>query len=122
MDSSAQSGAVAKLGLKYEIPTDSHIKAKGVIPEQYPHFDGHFDGFPILPAVSQIDIIPFLTEILIRQPIRITEITRAKFVAMIRPNASFSIDIFLIKGERRGRWQITSEGKIFSKGSFAYEF
>jgi 3-hydroxymyristoyl/3-hydroxydecanoyl-(acyl carrier protein) dehydratase len=64
------------------------------IPENLPYFDGHFPGYPVLPAIAVIDFsFEFLKIILSKQEVNIKSIRSAKFYNVIRPNDDITVEI-----------------------------
>ena len=56
------------------------------IPGSSDYFDGHFPGYPILPAVAQIDLIMRCASQHLGTGMGISEIKRIKFTNLILPN------------------------------------
>ena len=84
-----------KLELVVHIEGDGLIRGQGRLMPQHPHLNGHFEGFPLLPAVSQLDIVQGLAERLLDKQLQIIECSRAKFAAMLQPGRSFDIAVTL---------------------------
>ena len=99
---------------------EDSIRAKGRLLPDHPHLNGHFEGFPLLPAVSQLDIVQGLAEMLLDRPLQIIACTRAKFAAMLQPGRSFEITVTLTPLTSGGQWLMKDGGDIFSKGCFTY--
>lgn len=88
------------------------------IPEDHPLFAGHFPGFPIFPAVGQIDLIQdHLAGILGREVI-ILRVIKAKFPLPILPDSRLRLDLSL--SENEASWKILSLGKICSLGTLQF--
>ena len=81
----------------------------------HPDFEGHFPEFPLLPAVSQIDLVIDLISVQLGLDLICSAVEKAKFKAMLRPDASITIRVEGA-GPQRARWLITGEGKIYSQG------
>ena len=59
-----------------------------------PYFDGHFPGFPILPAVALIDLAgEILKKILNNENLEIAKLKTAKFRKNIVPGDNLSIEV-----------------------------
>ena len=61
----------------------------------FPAFEGHFPGQPVLPAVVQLAAVRFLAATHLGKQLVPTGIDRAKFKAMIGPEEQVSITIRL---------------------------
>ena len=86
-----------------------------------PYFDGHFPGFPILPAVAQMElIVRYAARHLGTCPsvIDVSEIRRVKFSNLIRP--SIPLVLKLEKKEKTVSFNLSSpDGETaYSSGSF----
>jgi len=55
------------------------------IPDTSPYFDGHFPGFPLLPAVAQIEMVLRFASLYLGTGIDVSEIPRIKCTNIIRP-------------------------------------
>lgn len=98
---------------------EKHISATIHIKADHPHFSGHFDAFPVLPAVSQLDYIVNLLEQSLGQRVAITNVTKGKFHNLIRPNTTCQISL-RIDGNGLCNWVINSKDKLYSKGQICY--
>jgi acyl-coenzyme A synthetase/AMP-(fatty) acid ligase len=87
------------------------------VPKDLVHFDGHFDGHPVLPGVAQLDMV-------LRQARRAwpdmgvpERILRLKFKKLIRPGDR--LELFLIRNARAGRFdfEIRSESGSCASGT-----
>ncbi len=61
------------------------VTVQFTVPENYPYFDGHFPGNPLVPAVTQIGWVKILVEAIRGETIEEYRLTRFKFVSPIRP-------------------------------------
>jgi uncharacterized membrane protein/acyl-CoA synthetase (AMP-forming)/AMP-acid ligase II/3-hydroxymyristoyl/3-hydroxydecanoyl-(acyl carrier protein) dehydratase len=89
------------------------------VPEDSSYFDGHFPGFPILPAVAQADIVLRYAARYLGTGLTPSEIRRMKFINLIRP-----LTPHLLRIEKKGEtlvFTITSlSGEVvYSTGTFA---
>jgi 3-hydroxymyristoyl/3-hydroxydecanoyl-(acyl carrier protein) dehydratase len=65
--------------------TDNSVSLEFSIPGTSPCFDGHFPGFPILPAAAQADLTLRFASQYFGTRIEISEIRKIKFSNLIRP-------------------------------------
>lgn len=78
------------------------------VPGGSPYFEGHFPGFPILPAVAQTDLIVRYASRYLGTGLDISEIQRMKFTSMIRPSVPLVLRIE--KKAKTVSFRITSPG------------
>jgi len=78
------------------------------VPGTNPYFDGHFPGFPILPAIAQIELVIRYASRFFETGIDISEIPRIKFTNLIRPSAPLALKL-----ERKDK---TISFKMYSPG------
>lgn len=65
--------------------------------EAFLGFQGHFPGYPVLPAFVQLLLAQGVAEGLIGEPVRLSGVSRAKFLAQVRPD-----QMVLVTCKRRG--------------------
>lgn len=101
--------------------SDRRISAEYSFLATHPHFDGHFDGFPILPAVGQMDFLQAVARQWLGGSATIVRVSRAKFQAPILPGTSVRVD--LCRREERAdpsasgfEWHITAGDQTISRG------
>jgi len=97
--------------------TENSVSVKFSIPETSPYFDGHFPGFPILPAVAQAELVIRFASRCFETIVNPSEIKRFKFTNLIRPDAPLLLK--LTKKEKTISFNISSpENKIvYSTGT-----
>ena len=64
-----------------------------VIPPDFPAFNGHFPGNPLLPGVCQFGLCADALGRMLKKPVKIAAISRCKFVAPIRPGQQVQITL-----------------------------
>jgi len=62
------------------------ISAELCCPADFPAFDGHFPGQPVLPAVMQLVVVRMLVAKLLQAPLETVRTGKMKFKGMIKPN------------------------------------
>lgn len=78
----------------YEKSDTDQWNADWVVPTWLPYFQGHFEDFPVLPAVAIIDGCLFLIQnFLGEHDIQYKNIGRAKFSGIIQPGFQVNINI-----------------------------
>jgi 1-acyl-sn-glycerol-3-phosphate acyltransferase len=101
--------------------TSARLRAKCLMEERYPHFRGHFENFPILPAVSQVDLVRGIAAVILKKSIRVKRVRRSKFLRPIRPGDSLSIEVTLLENSSDAEWSLKGEQCEFSQGILTYE-
>lgn len=97
------------------------------VPAGHKVFDGHFDDFPIVAGVHQIDWVRDALSRYHGANVAVGAIPRAKFTAMIRPGAELKLTVTPIDGEgrspHRAKWLLiaSSGGQKFSEGRLEYD-
>lgn len=96
------------------------------LPPGHEIFKGHFDEFPIVAGVHQIDWVTAALSRYHGQAVTVTAIPRAKFTAMIRPGAALTLTVTpeCQEGQWRAKWRLMAEGsnpgQKFSEGRLEY--
>jgi len=85
---------------------ENSVSVEFSIPGASPYFDGHFNGFPILPAVAQAELVIRFAARHLGTTISPSEIKRFKFTNFIRPGASLLLK--LTKKEKTISFNISS--------------
>jgi 3-hydroxymyristoyl/3-hydroxydecanoyl-(acyl carrier protein) dehydratase len=65
--------------------TGNSLKLEFTVQGDSGYFDGHFPGFPILPAVGQIDLVLKFASRHFGIGTGVSEIRRIKFTSLVRP-------------------------------------
>ncbi len=58
-----------------------------------PMFDGHFPGNPILPGVFQLELTRLMAESVLKCPLTVREISKAKFRLPISPGETVRVEL-----------------------------
>ncbi len=81
------------------------------------YFDGHFDGFAVLPGVVQIDyVMKYAQEYLGIKPI-ISNINKLKFSNIIKPDMDISLKIDYSKDLNKITFKYFIDDSIYSSGN-----
>jgi 1-acyl-sn-glycerol-3-phosphate acyltransferase len=97
---------------------ENKIEASLLLLETHPHFEGHFEGFPVFPAVSQINLVNRILGSVLKKSTLVTQVDKTKFMELLRPQSHVTI---LIEYENAlAKWQFLTENRIISKGQLAY--
>jgi len=86
--------------------TETSVSLEFSISADSPYFDGHFPGFPILPAVAQTELIIRFAARYFGTSINPLEIKRVKFTNFIRPNTPLLLK--LVKKENTISFNLSS--------------
>jgi acyl-coenzyme A synthetase/AMP-(fatty) acid ligase/uncharacterized membrane protein/3-hydroxymyristoyl/3-hydroxydecanoyl-(acyl carrier protein) dehydratase len=101
--------------------TENSVSLEFSIPGTSPYFDGHFPGFPILPAVAQAELVIRFAARHLGARIYPAEIKRVKFTNFIRPYMPLLLK--LVKKEKIISFNISSPENetVYSTGTVILE-
>jgi uncharacterized membrane protein/acyl-CoA synthetase (AMP-forming)/AMP-acid ligase II/3-hydroxymyristoyl/3-hydroxydecanoyl-(acyl carrier protein) dehydratase len=97
--------------------TDNSVKLEFSISGTSPYFDGHFHGFPLLPAVAQAELVIRFAARHLGTSIEPVEIRRVKFTNFVRPGMPLLLK--LVKNEKTISFNMSSPGgeTVYSLGT-----
>jgi len=97
--------------------TETSVSLEFSIPDTSPYFDGHFPGFPILPAVAQVELALRFASKYFGTSIGVSEIRKIKFSNLIRPFNPLVLTID--KKEKNISFKINSPSgeTVYSRGT-----
>jgi 1-acyl-sn-glycerol-3-phosphate acyltransferase len=106
--------------------TEERVSAEYCFDETHPHFEGHFVGYPILPAVGQIDFLQAVARQWLGSPMRIVQVSRAKFLSPLVPGTTVCLTLRLqnrqpTSGSCVVEWHLMAGTQSVSRGSLALE-
>jgi len=81
------------IGEKCIEKTETQVILEFSVPKTCDYFDGHFPGFPILPAVAQVDIIMRYASDFFKVCVALSEIKRIKFTGLVRPDTPLVLNL-----------------------------
>jgi len=91
------------------------------IPDSSPYFDGHFPGFPILPAVAQVELVVRFCCDYLGTGIAVSRIKRMKFIKLIRPSMKVLLRLELNNDILNFKLVSPEGDDIYSQGTIAVE-
>ena len=96
---------------------DNSLTMEFSVPDTNPCFDGHFPGFPILPAIAQTELVIRFASHYLGTGIDVSEIPRIKFTNLVRPFAPLVLK--MEKKEKTVSFRITSPDNetVYSAGT-----
>lgn len=103
-----------------EAAEDGLIRALFVPPADFPPFNGHFPGNPILPGVAQISLVTGVLKKAFNQEFVLSTVKRIKFMAPATPGMLLSISIKFDNGNVNA--DITSGENRISNLKLIYEY
>lgn len=116
--------ALADCLCKWDCHAGENVKATGafIFTPEFPVFNGHFPGNPILPAFVQMAMIRMLVQRALGKTLRPTSVGRLKFNGMVRPEESLeaAVDIHVVEEGWRGSFVLKSEGHQVASGGIVY--
>ena len=101
--------------------TENTVSLKFSIPDTSPYFDGHFPGFPIIPAVAQTELVTRFAARYLGTGVGLSEIRRIKFTSLIRPCVPLLLN--LVKKDHALSFNLSSpKGEmVYSAGTVMLE-
>lgn len=93
---------------------ENHISLKTYLANDYLYFNGHFPHKAIWAGVAQLKLIKDTIEYLLSYSVKIVEIKRVKFLALVNPNSDILLKIS--KNNNDYIWECYANNKICSKG------
>lgn len=88
-------------------------------PEDHPDLEGHFNGYPIIPGISQINIVLERIEKYLGHAVKISKLTRVRFSHKLIPPVSCQLTITWYE-EKKISWYLAEEEIVYSKGVLTY--
>jgi len=73
--------------------SDDFIKARLLLNKEHEIYKGHFPGQPVVPGVMQLQMIKELVEKSTKQELLLSDVASAKYINMIDPNASKTLQV-----------------------------
>lgn len=89
------------------------------LPAHLEYFEGHFPQFPILPGLTQVKWATDFAEKLSKRR-DVAEISRLKFMGLIFPETTITLDIQYKPEQARATFQFRNGENIFSQGTLIY--
>src|SRR6188768_2782314 len=78
-----------------ETNSDGSVNFEFCFPADDPTFTGHFPNRPLLPGVFQLEIARLAAEAVLKQPLFVREIVKAKFLRPIIPTEIVRVELKL---------------------------
>lgn len=76
-----------------ERPSPDSLVLTFRFPAHDPTFRGHFPTRPLLPGVFQLELARWGAELGLQQPVRLREVTKAKFLRPILPEETIRVEL-----------------------------
>ena len=106
-----------RTAITLETQCEARVVAKLRITKEFPQFDGHFSGFPVFPAISQIDLVMRIMSETRGRKLALKRLRKAKFLALLRPETDVTITLAIdgdgVDWELRGAETVYSKGTLF---------
>jgi len=103
--------------VKLVAKNENSVALEFSIPDTSPYFDGHFPGFPVLPAVAQVDLVVRLASEHFGVNIGLSKINRVKFINIIRPGNPLLLFIEADKGNIVFNFSSPGGETVYSSGT-----
>ena len=86
------------------------------IPATLFQFRGHFDSFPVLPGVAQLDWVALYIREKLGIDLTISEVTQLKFRALIQPDTRLTLTLIDQPEKNRVSFEYRHQQVVFSSG------
>lgn len=119
--------ALRKQALNRPVPRNiKHTGTDGVelsldVATSLPCLAGHFDSFPVVPGVVQIDWVVHYANELLHLDWPVLRLDRLKFTCPIQPNSSIDVRLVFNREKQWLDFQIFCVKNNYSKGRVVYE-
>ena len=74
-----------------ERTTDGGVTQSFCLDADFIGFAGHFEGYPVVPAVTQLLAAQLLAEELLKKEVVLEAVTHAKFLQQLQPEQTFTV-------------------------------
>ena len=81
-------------------------------------FEGHFPGYPILPAILQTLLAQILAEKVVGEPLQFLSLKRAKFIRQLLPGDR--IDVSLSCQEKNGQLSFATQLRVANEPASSF--
>lgn len=92
---------------------DGSTRFEFCFPADDPTFAGHFPHRPLLPGVFQLEMVRFTAEAVLKQPVFVREIVKAKFLRPIIPTEIVRVELKLAENpdtiQARASFSVTGQ-------------
>lgn len=97
----------------FEVDDEKILTGQFRFEESFVGFDGHFPGYPLVPAVVEVFMAQMLIEEYCGHGVRLTEVAGAKFLAQLRPHTSITFVCRPLRPLPQALWEvkISTEGR-----------
>jgi 3-hydroxymyristoyl/3-hydroxydecanoyl-(acyl carrier protein) dehydratase len=103
--------------IKNKTQDETSLKLDLIFPANAEYFDGHFDEFPVLAGVVQLNYVMELAQEYFHITPHITNITKLKFTKIIKPDTDISLAINYLKGESKINFKYFLGDVVYSSGN-----
>lgn len=92
---------------------DGSARLEFCFPADDPTFAGHFPTRPLLPGVFQLEMARLAAEAVLKRPLRVREVIKAKFLRPIIPAETVRVELKLVEKpdtiQVRARFSVTGQ-------------
>jgi acyl-coenzyme A synthetase/AMP-(fatty) acid ligase/uncharacterized membrane protein/3-hydroxymyristoyl/3-hydroxydecanoyl-(acyl carrier protein) dehydratase len=100
---------------------ENSISLEFSVPDSSPYFDGHFPGFPILPAVAQMELVTRFASRYLGTGVGLAQIRRIKFTGLIRPRVPLLLKLAKNKNTLSFNFSSPEDATAYSAGTVVLE-
>jgi len=85
---------------------DGSFRQRFRFADDFPGFDGHFPGYPVLPAIVQVLAAQSVVEGMLKRPLVMKGLERAKFLRPVLPGETLEVDCRVRRSGDRQVWDV----------------
>lgn len=91
-----------------------------VVPRDLAFLAGHYDSFPLVPGVVQVDWVVRGLSHALGAPVAARRVDALKFRNVMRPGQAFTLRLRIDEAAGRAQWSLDGADKVFSSGRIEY--
>lgn len=91
-----------------------------VVPRDLAFLAGHYDSFPLVPGVVQVDWALHFLARLVGAPLAARRVEALKFRNVLRPAQAFTVKLRVDRAAQRALWSLEGADRVFSSGRIEY--
>jgi acyl-coenzyme A synthetase/AMP-(fatty) acid ligase len=117
----APAGALREALLLDELRDAEGLRAEFVVPRDLAYLAGHYDAFPLVPGVVQVQWVIGALRRMLGRPVSVRSMEALKFKSVLRPAQVFTMRIAADEAAKRATFSLAHEARVFSSGRLRWD-